>query len=60
MAIKELLKIAPTLQAASLAGHNLKVAQKKDKQVGDIVGLAVGNIVGTSLIKTQFDLIGAL
>jgi len=60
MVIKSILNIAPTLQAAALVGHNLEVAKKKDKKVGDIVGLGVTNIVGTSLIKTQFDLIGAL
>ena len=60
MPVKTLLSIAPTLQAAALAGENLKVAKKKDKKVGDIVGLGVKNIVGTSLIKTQFDLIGGL
>lgn len=60
MNYKEILKIAPTLQAASLVGENIKVAKKKNKSTKDIVGLGVKNIVGTNLIKLESDLIEGL
>ena len=60
MTYKDILKVAPTLQAVALVGENLKVAKKKDKSVGDMVGLGVKNVVGTSLIKTESDLIASL
>lgn len=60
MIYKDILKIVPTLQAASLAKHNVDVAMKKDKKPGDIVGLGVTNIVGIEMIKLESNLIGAL
>ena len=60
MAYKDILKIVPTLQAASLAKHNADVAMKKDKKPGDIVGLGVTNIVGANIIKVESDLIVGL
>lgn len=57
---KNIIGIAPTLQAASLAANTAKKATKKDAGLGDIVGSATGILVGVPLIKTQFDLIGSL
>ena len=60
MTIKNILGLVPTIQAAALVGENLKVAKKKDKSMGDMIGLGMKNIVGTSLIKTESDLIASL
>jgi len=60
MTTKNILNIIPTIQAAALVGENLKVAKKKDKKVEDIVGLGLKNIVGTSLIKVESNLISSL
>ena len=57
---KALLGIVPTLQAASLVGHNLKVATKKKVSTKDILGLGITNIVGVSLIGMESDLISGL
>jgi len=54
------MNLIPTVQAASLVGHNVKVATKKDKTVKDMLGLGVTNIVGTGLIQTEAQLIGSL
>ena len=60
MTYKDILKLVPTLQAASLAKHNADVAMKKSKKPGDMVGLGVTNIVGIEMIKLESGLIGAL
>jgi hypothetical protein len=60
MTVKSIMGLVPTIQAASLVGENLKVAKKKDKNVGDMIGLGMKNIVGTSLIKVESDLIAGL
>lgn len=55
MTYKEILKVAPTLQAANLV-TNLSKKRKKKSLIGDATGI----IVGSSLIKTEYDLIGEL
>lgn len=52
---KDILRVVPTLHSFSLLRHNLKKRKKKrlDK-------LAVENIVGTNLIKTESEFIGSL
>lgn len=51
MSYKTILKIIPTIQAASLAEHNLKFAKKKKKSSKDFVKVGLNNIVGATLIK---------
>jgi hypothetical protein len=60
MAYKEIMKLIPTLQATALVGQNIKTIKKKKSTTKDIMDLGVTNIVGTSLIKTQANLIGSL
>lgn len=60
MTYKDIANIIPTVQAAQLAGHNLKTIKKKKIDTKDMVELGVTNIVGTSLIKAEADLIGSL
>ena len=51
MTAKAILGIIPTLQAASLAGENVKLFNKKDKKAGDFIGTGVKNIIGIELTK---------
>ena len=60
MSYQAIARLIPTLQAAALAGENLKVVKKKKKKTGDMVGMGAKNIVGTNLIKINADLIGGL
>ena len=60
MPYKSIMNLIPTVQAASLVGHNVKVATKKKLTTKDILGLGMTNIVGTSLIQTEAQLIGSL
>lgn len=54
---KDLLTVANTLQAANMVGHNLKAVNKKKSSTKDIVGLGVGNILGTSFVQANAQLI---
>jgi len=57
MAYKDILKIVPTLQSASLAKHNYEFTKGKDK---NLPKLAVKNIVGLSTIKLTSEVIDSL
>jgi len=57
MTYKEVAKLIPTIQAAALVGENMKELKKKKK---NLVGMGMKNIVGTSLLKANADLIGEL
>ena len=59
MSYKDIANLIPTIQSASLVSENLKVLNKKTK-TKDILNLGIKNIVGTSLIKVNADLIGGL
>ena len=52
--------LIPTFQAAALAGHNIGFAKKKDKTAKDFLEMGTTNIVGTSLIQQEAQLIGLL
>ena len=60
MAIKQILNLIPTLQAAALVGENVKVTKKKDIKSKDLIGLGVKNIVGIEIIKLESSLIAGL
>ena len=60
MPYKAIASLIPTIQAASLAGHNLKVATKKDKTATDFLKLGATNVVGVSIIKAEAGIIGGL
>lgn len=53
MPTKSLLNLAVDLQAVGLAKHNLDLAMKKKKSVGDFVKTGATTIVGTELIRLQ-------
>jgi len=60
MSYKTIAGLIPTLQSVALVSHNLKVVKKKKPTTKDMVDLGVTNIVGTSMIKINADLIGTL
>ena len=60
MPYRTIARLIPTIQAASLVGHNIKTATKKTVTTKDMLGLGVTNIVGISLIQTEAQLIGSL
>ena len=57
---KDIMNLVPTLQAASLVDANLKAVKKKNKTTKDMLDMGMGNVVGTSMIKINADLIGTL
>jgi hypothetical protein len=61
MPTKAIANLIPTIQSASLVGENLRVMKKKKKQsTKDILDLGMTNIVGTSMIKINADIISTL
>ena len=60
MSYKAIANMIPTMQSLALISHNLKVVKKKKKTTKDMIDLGVTNIVGTSMIKINADLIGTL
>ena len=59
MTVKDIANLIPTIQAASLVNMNLNKMKKK-QTTKDMLDLGVGNVVGTSMIKINADLIGGL
>jgi len=59
MPYKDIARIIPAVQAAKLAEINVKKSKKKST-VKEMVELGTTNIVGTSLIKVNADLIEGL
>lgn len=57
--MKNILNLIPTIQAASLATENIKVAKNKPK-TKDMVNLGLKNIVGIEVIKIESNLIAGL
>jgi len=60
MSYKTIAGLIPTMQSAALVSHNLKVVKKKKTTAKDMVDLGVTNVVGTSMIKINADLIAGL
>jgi len=60
MTYKSIMGVIPSIQTTSLVSENLKALDKKKVNTKDILGLGIKNIVGTSLIKTEADLISTL
>ena len=60
MTYKNIMRMIPSIQATQLAGQNLKAARNKKPKAKEMVRLGIKNIVGTSLIQSEADLIGTL
>lgn len=58
--VKNILRLANAVQALNLAGANIKKAKKKKKNLKDIVELGTTNVVGTSMVRINANLIGSL
>jgi hypothetical protein len=58
--VKDIMNLVPTIQAASLVNANMKQLKKKKQTTGDMLNMGMGNVVGTSMIKINADLIGTL
>jgi len=59
-ATKDIMGIIPTLQGTAMLGHSMKAMKKKKKHLRSLTGVAVGTIVGASLIKHESNIIGGL
>ena len=59
MTSKDLLNLANTIQGVNLVATNLKHTKKKSN-LKEITNLGVTNIIGTSMIKVNADLISSL
>ena len=51
MSYKDIIKLAPTLQAAALAGYNAGKLKKKKKKMKDFIDMGTTNAVGTAMIQ---------
>ena len=51
MSAKAILGLVPLMQSAAILSENVKLAKKKDKDVGDFAKVGVKNIVGLELTK---------
>ena len=61
MTYQDIAKLIPTIQAAGLVGHNLKAVSKKKKtSTKDMFDLGMTNVIGTSMLKINADLIRTL
>jgi hypothetical protein len=60
MEYKNIMRLIPTIQATHLAGQNLKAMKNKPMKTKEMMRLGVKNIVGTTLIKTESDLISLI
>ncbi len=55
---KAILNLVPLAQSVAILSENVKLAKKKDKDVGDFLGTSVKTLVGLELSKETANLIG--
>jgi len=60
MSYKTIANLIPTMQGVALVSHNLQAVKKKKKTAKDMMELGVTNIVGTSMLKINADIIAGL
>ena len=60
MTYKNIARLIPTVQSLALIEENIKTVKQKKVKTKDIVKLGMHNIVGTSLIKINADMIAGL
>jgi len=60
MTAKQIAGLIPTMYSVALLGENLKILNKKKTKSKDFLGLGMKNIIGTSLIKVESDIIAGL
>ena len=59
MTYQDIAKLIPTMQGVALVSHNLKAVKKKSS-AKDMIDLGVTNVVGTSMLKINADIIAGL
>ena len=57
MSYKDILRVVPSLKAAALVKNTADLSKKKNLKIDDMVYGSTKIVVGTSLIKTEADLI---
>jgi len=60
MTAKDIAGLIPTMQSIALVSENVRVAKKKKVKTKDMMELGMKNIVGTSLIKVNADIIAGM
>lgn len=60
MSYQSILKAIPAIQAAALAVDTAKLSKKKNLKVDDMIHSSTKILVGSSLIKTEAQLINLL
>lgn len=60
MDTKQILRIVPMIQTASLLNENVKVISKKKINTKDIVKLGMTNVIGLSLISAENQFINSM
>jgi hypothetical protein len=60
MTYKNIMRVIPIVQAASLVGENMKVLNKKKVKTKDVVNMGMKNIIGVSLIQAESQFINDL
>lgn len=53
MAVKDILRLAPNLQALALIERNARLATKRKKKISDFVSAGTGTIVTSALIAEE-------
>ena len=59
-ATSDILRAGTAAQALGLLSHNVAYARKRKKKAKDFIGLAGTNIVGSSLLQAQSEILGGL
>ena len=60
MTTKALLNLAADVQTIGLVGENINFANKKKKKVGDFINIGTTNLIGTSMLTANKQLIGLI
>lgn len=55
--MKDILRIVPAIQSASLLNENAKLLKKKKLKTEDFMGAGVKTIIGAEFIKAESDII---
>jgi hypothetical protein len=58
--VKPILNAGLAAQSAALASDSFSLLRKKKKRASDFLGTGVRSMVGTSLLKSQAELIGGM
>lgn len=60
MAVSDILKVVPTIQATALVGEAVKFGKKKKKKAKDFIDFGATAIVGSAFIQEESKLINSI